>query len=180
MENSKEKDREILFKQLQGNDHKAALSAVKKLRTSGKTSDIPGLILSLKIQESEQIRKEILALLRDVNKTDASVYIIDAIKDPENTSILAGLLGVCWESKLDFTKYLEVFVSAFLSSNYEASLEAFTVIEKIFLDYDMPRNKLLSTINLLKISYPDLAENKRELALVLLDTLEGMIDINET
>ena len=90
--------------------------------------------------------------------------------------ITRDLLSICWESKLDFTEYLDSFISAFLNGTYESSIEAFTMIEKIFMDYEMPAEKLRKTIQSIRMSYPDLTENKRELALVLLDGLQTRED----
>ncbi len=40
------------------------------------------------------------------------------------------------------------------------------------MDYEYTNAKLLKTIRTIKSAYPDLTENKRELAMVLLDSLD--------
>lgn len=174
--NSKKKgssNADSLFENMWGDDSRLARSAISRIRNEGRLQDIPGIIKALRLQKKEAVRKEIHALLCDIQIVGMSKYIIGAIMDPQNNKILAELLSVCWESKQDFTPHLDVFTSIFLNEDYITSIEAFTIIEKIFLDYDMPQQKLQATINLIKTSYPDLTENKRDLALVLLDTLEG-------
>jgi len=171
-----ENKKEDLTVKMQSNDLQTARSAISKIRKEGQLVDIPGIILAYRLQEKEALKREIHSLLCDIQLSGSSKYFIEAIKDPQNRIILAELLSICWESKQDYTGYLEVFISIFLNEDYRASIEAFTIIEKIFLDYDISEEKLLTTINLIKTSYPDLTEEKRDLALVLLDTLENQID----
>lgn len=152
---------------------KVARAAISKIRKEGKLADIPDIIEALRLQKKEPIHKEIHNLLCDIQLAEFPRHLIDAVKDPKNVTILAELLCICWESKQDFTGYLEVFVSIFLNADYVSSIEAFTMIEKIFMDYKMPLKKLQTTIDVIKTSYPDLSENKREIALVLIDSLES-------
>ena len=173
MEKRKNKKRADLTEKLKSGDMRTIRSAIGHIRKEGALEDIPGIIAALRQQERDIIRKEIQTLLCDIRIAGSQEYIINGIKDPINDGIKAELLSVCWESQQDYTQYLEVFISAFLNSGYRPSLEAFTVIEKIFLDYEMPSDKLAQTIEIIKASYPDLSENKRQLALVLLDSLEN-------
>ena len=159
---------------LKNQDLKTAKSAVKKIRKEGRIEDIPEIIEAYRTQENDSIRKEIHSLLCDVKLSGAQDFIIGGIKDPENVAIMDRLVSVCWESKQDFTSYLEVFIAIFLNGEYAASIEALTMIEKIFMDYEMPEDKLIQTINFIKTSYNDLTQNKKDLAFVLLDTLENL------
>ena len=179
MENRKDSNKRELIVQLQGNEVQAARSAIKKIRKTGKLEDIPGIIEALRKQDKDTIKKEIQTLLCDIQMDGAAEVIANAIKDPDNNTILSELLSICWESKLDFTQYLDVFVSSFINAEYNTSIEAFTVIEKIFVDYDIPASKLNKTIKQIKMSYPNITESKQELALVLLDTLESQIKTQE-
>jgi len=147
-------------------------SAIKHICISGKLDDIPAIINAFRNQEDYHIRRELHILLSDIKIEGAGKMLIEAIKDPLNSDILPELLEICWESNHDFSPYLEVFISVLLNGEYRASMEAFTVVENIFLDYDMPVEKLQNTIDLLKASYADIPENKRAIILLLIDTLE--------
>ena len=159
---------------LRSNDLRTARAAITKIKKEGRLEDIPEIIQALKIQERSEIRKELHRLLCDIQISGIQPFIIEAIKYPENEQILAELLSVCWESKQDFSQYLEVFVTAFINANYLASIEAFTIIEKIFMDFNYTNIQLLETIKIIKKSYPDFKKNKKDLALVLLDSLDAM------
>ena len=159
---------------LQSDDLKTSRAAINKLRKEGELSDIPGIIAGIRIQKRDDIKKDIHNLLCDINIDGAQAFIMDGVSDKKNKSIMKDLLSICWESNLDFTEYLEVFTSAFINVDYEASIEAFTIIEKIFMDYDMPDQKLQKTVQIIRTSYPKLTDNKKQLALVLLDSLQNL------
>ena len=174
MKNNNDNDKkESLAMNLQSEDLKIARAAITKIRKTGRLVDVPSIIEAYRIQRIEAIRKEIHTLLCDIQLEGSVELIINAIKDEQNNSIIAGLLGICWESKQDFSNFLDLFVTLFLNQEYLASIEAFTIIEKIFLDYKIPDKKLQATMRLIKTSYPDLSESKRELALLLIDSLEN-------
>jgi hypothetical protein len=174
MENNKNNKKENPRDNLRSKDLRTARAAIKKIKKEGKLEHIPDIIEALKLQGKSEIRKELHSLLRDIQTSGFQSFIVEAIKKPENEPILSDLLSVCWENKQDFSQYLNVFVSSFLVAEYKASLEAFTIIEKIFTDYDYSDDQLLKTIKTIKTSYPDFKENKKELTLVLLDSLESI------
>jgi hypothetical protein len=169
----KKNNNKELTDKLKSPDLRTARAAMSRIRKEGTPEDIPGIIEALGLQEREDIRSEIQTLLCDIRIAGSQQYIINGIKQAENEVVLAELLSVCWESQLDYSAYLEVFISCFLNSDYRASLEAFTIIEGIFLDYDMPEDKLKMTQEILKSSYADLPADKRELSLLLIESLEG-------
>lgn len=176
MAKKEEKNKNKVIQNLKSNDLRTARAAINNIRKEGELANITGIIEGLRLQEREDIRKEIHNLLCDINIDGAQPYFMEALRDKKNEAISKDLLCICWESNLDFSKHLESFISAFLNGSYEASIEAFTMIEKIFMDYEMPDEKLRKTIQTIRMSYPDLSENKRELALVLLDGLQNRED----
>jgi hypothetical protein len=46
------------------------------------------------------------------------------------------MVAGCWQSGLDFSKYLRVFAGLFIQSDYKTALEAFTVIEESLVNAD--------------------------------------------
>lgn len=170
------KKEERLCEKLKSEDLRIARAALERIRKEGRLEDIPEIIEALRMQKKEGLKKELQDLLCDIQVSGAAGYIIEGIKDPVNKPVLAELLSVCWESRHDFSGYLEVFISNFLNAEFEASLEAFTTIEKIFHDHKMKLEKLVGTIDIIKTSYPDLSSNKRQLALILIESLEEIRD----
>ncbi len=174
MENKNSQNNESQTNGLNSTDLKTIRAAIKKLRKQGTVEDVPFIIQTLKNQDKEEIKKELHSLLCDIQLSGFQPYMIEAIENPANKGILSNLISVCWENKQDFSAYLDVFVRSFLNSEYKTSIEAFTMIEKVFTDYDYTNEKLLRTIKTIKLAYPDLTENKRELAMVLLDILDRL------
>jgi len=174
MESKEKKDKkDEPDKSLLSDDLQTARTAIRKLRRNGKLQDIPGIIKAYRMQKQDNIRKDIHALLCDIDIAGSSDYFVDAIRDPENEAIVAELLCICWESRQDFTGHLEFFLAVFLNSDYGSSIEAFTIIENIFLDYSMPAEKIQLAIDLIKKGFSGLSDDKQKLALVLLDTLDN-------
>ena len=60
----------------------------------------------------------------------------------------ANLLRICWESAIDFSEYLDVFVDMLINEDFITALEASTVIEN--LGGKIPEEKLLAAIKRLE------------------------------
>ena len=84
--------------------------------------------------------------MSDVKKKDAVPYIIESIKKYNFEEKMAGIVAVCWQSRLDFSAYLPVFVELFFQNDYQTSIEAFTVIEEA-----LPNATVAQKIECLKI-----------------------------
>mgnify|MGYP001046011424 FL=1 len=69
------------------------------------------------------------------------------INAPEGSG-KANLLRICWESAIDFSEYLDVFVDMLLHEDFIAALEASTVIEN--LHGNIPEEKIHIAIQRLK------------------------------
>lgn len=73
-------------------------------------------------------KTEVLKLLKESNAQDA---LVEAILDVENNKERNLLIAACWESGLDFSKYVNVFFKLAVDKDLLVSLEAITVVENI-------------------------------------------------
>lgn len=105
---------------------------IHDLKTSGRAAILP-LVLDLltRPNEEEEIIQDVIQLLCDLKEQSCAPVIIDYIRTRNMGDHLAGVLSACWQSRLDFSDYLPVFVDCFIKGNYRESLEAFTVIEEM-------------------------------------------------
>ena len=69
------------------------------------------------------------------------------INAPEGSG-KANLLRICWESAIDFSEYLDVFVDMLLHEDFITALESSTVIEN--LHGNIPEEKIHIAIQRLK------------------------------
>ena len=64
-----------------------------------------------------------------LKKEDGREMLLYAIANSEFKSLRQQLVAACWESGLDFSKFIEFFVQLIMDSEYGLSMEACTVIE---------------------------------------------------
>jgi hypothetical protein len=88
------------------------------------------LIIAFEETESHEDRNKLSILLADYGKNLAVEPIIRMIKDPKTLGHRGTLLYSLEE--LDYSKHLELIFSLILSENFEASRQAFCLIEKSF------------------------------------------------
>ncbi|MCD6069260.1 MAG: hypothetical protein K0S33_4086 [Bacteroidetes bacterium] len=86
--------------------------------------DVVGILRSKELST----RDEALKLLKEQN---AQQVLIDAIEDDDYTASRHLLVAACWESGLDFSKYIAVFLELAGDRDLMVSLEAITVLEQI-------------------------------------------------
>ena len=69
--------------------------------------------------------------LQILKKEDGRDLLLSAIANKNNKEHRALLIAACWESGLDFSNYLELFVLLILTGAYYECLEAVTVLEQM-------------------------------------------------
>jgi hypothetical protein len=128
--NKKELHKKIL-NELSSSDSKTILKSIQSLREEGIASDIP-ILLDVVIEKKDpSISKAVWNLLIDVKEEKAGEIIIEAIENERYASLRKELVAVCWESRLNFSQHLDVFVEILIQENFETAFEAFTVIENM-------------------------------------------------
>jgi hypothetical protein len=132
-------DKEILGK-IQSEEENNNLSIIEKLRINGKAGYLPYLINLANITQHSSVKAAIFGLLNELKNKDAIPFLVEAIGDKKNKSILKKLVESCWENGLNYSQYLPVFIDLLIFENDEISFEAFTVIEN--LEY-MPDDTIL-------------------------------------
>lgn len=161
MQNQDKKDtHKKLITDLNSKDNELILNSIKALREEGISSDIPILINLLNENSDPEIQKYIRNLLIDIKDSAANELIIEAIKDQRYSDLRKDLVSICWESRLDFSNYLEVFINILIDDNFLTSFEAFTVIENMTGNISDEEKK--KHIQKLKDSIPDADSERKE------------------
>ncbi len=119
-----------LLKRLRSGDEVIMLKALGDLRTSGHLDYIPEIFQILKNSDSETLHREIATFLSDIKDIRVIPLYIKGLKDPSLTSVQAVITSACWQSGMDYSEHMELFIIMFLESDYMTSLESFSVIEQ--------------------------------------------------
>jgi hypothetical protein len=157
-------------KALRSGNRTSILDAIKEIRKGSSVSILPELFDVLVVQEDEMIIDAGSSLLNDLKTEDAIPVLVDAIKNPEYQPITSLLVAACWQNGLSYGKYAETFVKVAIESNYEAAIEAITVLEEAIGDMEEEERRRLS--NMVKRGILDSDEQKKLLLHELIKIIE--------
>ncbi len=105
------------------------ISLIQEFREKGDLFIVEPLIELLYSKRSYSLKEAIIEFIGDIKNQDAAVIITHSIQkhlgDPNTT----GLVSACWQSILDFSDEIPLFIDILCNGDYLASFEAFTVIE---------------------------------------------------
>lgn len=160
--------REVLY----SSDFDAIKELLKHLREKGNPQIIPDIVKIFKGYKNTELETSIFEFLMDLKCKEAVDILIPFLKDNEFIDIRRDLLIICWETGLDFSNYLDVFVDVFISSSLKTSFEAFTVIE--YLE-NVSRTDIKNNIEKLQLSVSDVGVEKKELLVDLVQVLRSKL-----
>ena len=146
---------------------------LKLSNEKGTIDEIPLICNLLKHPEKELLENSITELLSSIKIKESNLKIIESIEIfKEQKANLRVLIQVCWQSQLDFTQYLDLFVDVFISEDYLTAIESFTVIENILTDYSYKEDFLMEQVDKVKDNLSEMDESKLILAKELILVLE--------
>jgi hypothetical protein len=105
------------------------ISLIQDFRDNGELFIVEPLIDILFTNRSFSLKQEILQFVSDIKNPDAIEIIADSIQHHMGDRNNYGLVSACWQSNLDFSSKLSIFIEILCNSDYQTSFEAFTVIE---------------------------------------------------
>ena len=119
-----------ILKNLWSSDDLLVLKTLHKLRTASHLAYMPDLLNLLSHTKNELIEQEIIRFVADIKQKAVVPVIVDGLKRSELTQVHAGILSAIWQSGLDYSSHLDLFIQLFLKGNYLVALESFTIIEQ--------------------------------------------------
>jgi hypothetical protein len=125
----KKPDPQIL-KDLWSSDDMLVLKTLRKLRSAGNLTYIPDILKLLSQTRNELIEKELIRFLADIKELGVVPLLVAGLKKPGLKPAHAGILSAIWQSGLDYSRYVDLFLQVFLEGDYMVALESFTVIEQ--------------------------------------------------
>jgi len=141
---------------------------------TGSVKELPLVCDLLDQEDAVLFEAKIIETLSNIKVTEANVVIIDAIlKSQAEQGNLRAFMQICWQSPLNFTQYLDLFTDIFLESDYLTAIEAFTVIENIWIDHTYEEEHRELLLDKIKDQLGRLDETKVVLAKELIMVLEN-------
>ena len=120
----------IKLKDLWSTDDNLVLKTLRKLNKAGNLTYVPELLKLLSQTRNELIEKELIRFLADIKKQGVIPLVVAGLKKPGLKNAHAGILSAIWQSGLDYSKHMDLFIQLFLEGDYLVALESFTVIEQ--------------------------------------------------
>ncbi len=167
------KDKKIneLKKKLQSENTAKAIEILKQIRKEGQPGLIPMLVDLLHQNRNEAINLNICNILNDIKDTQSVPYFIESLKNTKYKTLRRELISACWQSGLNFSSHIPLFVEFVADENYETAIEAFTVVEEN--KPDMDESIIPEQIQFLKNKIADADTAKKALIMELIHVLES-------
>ncbi len=118
---------------------------------------------------NKDVKEETLILLKKQNAVD---LMLRAIASAKAKNVKHILVAACWESEINFSKYLKFFIHLVLDTDYLVSLEAITAIEN--MEGPFNENDLKDAIKQLRKEQKNITSEKLALINDLIVVLENL------
>jgi hypothetical protein len=181
MDEKTKKEKELIFYKdtelkLNAGSINAVLGKLKELHKTGNVAILPLVLNLLDKNQNEEIAKEVFILLNELKDSKSVPVIVNHISKYPTGKYFSKLIASCWQSGLDFSSHLAVFVNCFIEGNYEVALESFTVIEEMV--WRTPIDKINICRKTLADRINEISEEKKPLHHGLIKILDEGISIN--
>lgn len=150
--------------------YSTTLVGEKKATTPVAEDKVTALISLLTDSSNKDVKEETLITLK---KENAGEVLLQAIASPKSLANRHLLVAACWESEINFSKYLPFFILLALDDNYLISLEAITTIEN--MEGPFEEKDVKDAIKKVKAEQKNIPSEKAVLLNDLIMTLEGFI-----
>ncbi len=147
-----------------GGDNNVNVSDIKE-------DKITSLISLLTDPSNKNVKEDALLTLKKEKGGDVLLLAIASPKAKNNKHLL---VAACWESEINFSKYLSFFILLVLEPDYLVSLEAITVIENMAGPFE--KETVKEAIKKIKAEQKNITTEKAVLFNDLVATLEGFIE----
>jgi hypothetical protein len=116
--------------QLESKTPAIILTAIREIRYHGNLRMLPYLFKLMQPSTHEIVRKSIIMLIGEIKVKEAASAIVTALENIDMGEDFTPMVAACWQSGLDFSMYLPAFIKIFVNGDYQAAIEAFSVIEE--------------------------------------------------
>ena len=111
------------------------LEGIKLNRTNGNRATFELMLKCLKDTDEPDVEAAIIQFLNDLKDESSVEPLIEALNDEEMSYYHSFLIAAFWQSRIDGSEYLDLFVKKAIEGEYMSTLEALTVIENFDTSY---------------------------------------------
>lgn len=162
-----------ILKDLTSKNNERVLEAIEKNRKHGNAETFASMLNTLKETDEPEIETAIIAFLYDLKDENSIPILIEAIENPEMSFYQSFLVAAFWQSAIDGSNYIKVFVDAAIKGDYMTTLEALTVVENF--DATFSASDLLEyETDLNHAADEEVDENKKALLISMADAVRNL------
>lgn len=175
VENNRSAQKEEQFRNsLKFSSDELIVSTLETIRESGDEYMILPLIELLFKPLEKKTKESVVSFLADLKNQNAVGIITKSISDNRNHKDLHYLVSACWQSRLNFSQYIDIFIDLICNADFQTSIEAYTSIENMLEKFNKEeRTKHAKT---LKMNYVKASSDKSELIKSLIVAIENYED----
>ncbi len=130
-ETKKQQKLKKIINDLKSNDEKKISKSIKSLEAHGDASVIKPLSDCLLQDISQKNKKEIVELLCSLKDSSARVELMEILDDDKYIDIRQTILTVIWNTKIDFSDYIDEFVFIAIHGSFLEAIDCLTIIENL-------------------------------------------------
>lgn len=138
-------NKEEILKKINSGDPILIAEAVTEIKENGNPSIICSLLDMLDKQKDCHIITQIVNLLSDIKENACREIFIERLQATADGAQKALLLRIMWESALDYSAHLDIFLTILAQDDFTAAFEASTVIENMICNLDSAQRAQLKT-----------------------------------
>lgn len=166
-----EQKRELFCSSLKQSSAEVIISLLEGIREKGEEYMVLPIIDTLFSSQDDRVKGIIVAFLADLKSQEAANDIVQGINSHINHNDLHLLVSVCWQSRINFSSHIDLFIELLCNSDMLTSIEACTAIENMLCNFnDEERATHMET---LKRKYTAAPKEKLELIKSLIAEIDG-------
>lgn len=162
-------NKEEILKNLISEDLELQAAAIKEIKENGDLTLADCLLDLLKKQKEPRLVTLLTNLIADIKENAFRDILIRRLSETKDVIWKSRLLRVIWESALDYSAHLDLFLKILREDDFVAAFEASTVIENLAHSLSEEQQRQLKEV----LSLPDLSEEKKFLFQNILEELEN-------
>lgn len=155
---------------LRSGDESVIISSIEKLRTAGNKELIHDIVSILKTKPGENVETTIFSFLNDLKDQECVDEYMGFVQKNYDGPYRKQLISACWQNGLNYSKYLSFFTKQVLSTDFEVSIEAFSVVEENVEHLSPLERRILG--DEIRSSIPNVSKDKTALVKELLSVID--------
>lgn len=135
-----------ILNKINSNNPELLAEAIKEIKENGDLNIAEALLSTLAAPFESHTMTTVINLLADIKDNNFRPLLIQKIQTTTDPSLKSSLLRIVWESALDYTPYLDLFLKILQEDDFSAAFEASTVIENMVHNLTGEQQQLLHHI----------------------------------